>query len=511
MAIVNSSSFANSYRIGQVFTPLEWAKWAVNGDAFDDWVSGGVVLDPTGGDGVFLESLVQVANDRDVPVTDEMLARLNMIEIDEEHCTTARHRLGVLGVPDRNIVNADLFASEIPIRATSLVGNPPWINFTDLPETYKTYLKPLFVEFGLVQDMRRVLWGGSRVDLAALVLAKCVRDYCESNASVAMYLPLSLFMNDGAHDAFRNHYVTQNRIGLQELHDLSNRSVFEGVSTRYCLARMKTGTSTRFPIPFITHERDGATKKDVARPIESSDKSLVVGTELTLPRIRVEKSSIPRQGINTCGANRHFFFDSIETIDSGLVNARNDRGLFVLEKSLVFPLITSNDFKSSSASSTPSRFVFLPYDTSSGRTLSRQSIEGDTPFAWKYLCSIQEELRVRKGKMIQSFIDREQWWALLGVGTYTFAPFKIVWESYGKKTFSPRVFEGDWIPNQSLQAYMPCRTEFDAESLLLELQESNIEDCLKAGRMAGTASWAQPGKIKQFLEVVESKDQQTLF
>jgi hypothetical protein len=91
----------------------------------------------------------------------------------------------------------------------------------------------------------------------------------------------------------------------------------------------------------------------------------------------------------------------------------------------------------------------------------------------------------------------------MGVGLYNFTKYKIVWEAYGKKTFSPRLFNGYWQANQSLQAFIPCEDKKTAEQLLVQLSNPLVENYLLASKMEGTMNWAQPGKISSFLHFVD--------
>lgn len=92
---------------------------------------------------------------------------------------------------------------------------------------------------------------------------------------------------------------------------------------------------------------------------------------------------------------------------------------------------------------------------------------------------------------------------MLGVGNYNFFPYKIVWEAYGRTVFKPQVFEGSWQANQSLQAYIPCKTRDEAEGVLLKLEDKRIEEYLLSLKMEGTMNWAQPGKIKKLIKLKE--------
>jgi flavoprotein len=77
---------------------------------------------------------------------------------------------------------------------------------------------------------------------------------------------------------------------------------------------------------------------------------------------------------------------------------------------------------------------------------------------------------------------------------------KLCGEAYGKSNFNPLIFEGKWQANQSLHAYIPVKSIEEAKRIQKELCNKDIENYLLSLKMEGTMSWAQPGKIKKFIE-----------
>ena len=59
--------------------------------------------------------------------------------------------------------------------------------------------------------------------------------------------------------------------------------------------------------------------------------------------------------------------------------------------------------------------------------------------------------------MLGAWMKRGAWWSCLGVGRYSFAPYKVVWEAYGKSNFTPQVFSAFqgrlWQPNQAMHSF----------------------------------------------------------
>lgn len=212
--------------------------------------------------------------------------------------------------------------------------------------------------------------------------------------------------------------------------------------------------------------------------------------------IVLKKESMPRQGINTGGANEVFFFDALSSAGKGLIVVSNkSRRDVVLPEIFVYPLITSKQFKSEAP--LPGKWVLLPY-RQDGRPLEWLQIE-QFPELKKYLEENRTILQQRKGTLLNAALKRGYWWALLGVGEYCFFPYKIVREAYGKTTFQPQIFESRWQANQSSQAFIPVRTLAKAERVKTALSDSRIEQYLLSMKMDGTMNWAQPGKIKRLI------------
>ena len=145
--------------------------------------------------------------------------------------------------------------------------------------------------------------------------------------------------------------------------------------------------------------------------------------------------------------------------------------------------------------------MLLPY-SKNGKPLGLESLRSHH-LLWEYLKQHQTILTARKGKMIQTWRERGYWWALLGVGKYNFMKYKVVWEAFGRKTFNPQLFSGNWQANQSLQAYIPAKTKKEAHRILKALRNPAIEEYLHSLKMDGTMNWAQPGKIQKLLDLID--------
>jgi hypothetical protein len=492
--------------IGAVMTPLRWAKWLVRENGFvSKWTQGATICDPTGGHGVFAHALIDVANEDGVDVDDALLARLFLVEREAAFLREFHESFWIKYrrvFPERNTVCADIVLENPSRRFDLLVGNPPWANFTDLPLPYRETLKSAFIANRLIDDNQLLLLGCARVDLAALVLSVVMKHNLEPHGTGAFFLPLSLFQGDGAHSGFRRYSIGDATFRPTEIWAFTETKVFPEVATRFGAVRFERNAVASYPIPYRVESGGGWTRR-LAAPVGDTNAPLAVFDsakrfeEMSAPvLIDVREGQKPRQGINTCGANSIFIFNQ----------PPRD-----VPPEFVFPLITKECFRE--LSPVPRKHILLPYDKLTGRPLGEAALDS-LPSLAAYFRSQKQQLLARKGTMLNSWMKRGMWWACLGVGDYCFAPFKVVWEAYGKSNFCPRIFgtiDGQpWQANQAMQAFIPCSTLAEAEGLLDRLENSNIESYLKSLNVEGTCNWAQPGRIKRFLQFIPETQKATL-
>ena len=554
-------------QIGAFFTPLPLACEMIRAYGIHKrWAGGDSVLDPSAGNGALLEAMILCCQEDGIELNDAMLRRLKGCEREEvftrEFVKRIEERYGI--TPPEDCLICQDFLRRPEDEFDLILGNPPWLNFTDLPEEEKESFKSEFIRYGLTGGGKEILLGNARIDLAALFIRKAVQSHLKDEGRGYFFIPLSLLFNEGAHNRFRQGDLGRGRFHFKEIRDFGSVQVFPDVSTRsgftvivktaspdassvpdsagtacsalsnapdaniygsasgsasFTSVPADTADTTADTIPTDTADsaeaneipyhllnENGTWLRKSASPVSGPGSAFAVqdGTSPP-PKIKLPESARPRQGINTGGRNSLFIFNKREKAGAGLVKLSNRERVVTLPESLVYPLISAAQFKGKKESQ---RFIFLPY-SADGKVMTREELE-DFPEAWSYLESCRESLLQRKGSMLQSTM-KKGWWALLGIGPYSFSPWKIVWEAYGKREFTPALFglfEGKpWIPNQALQASCSFTDRKTALTVLEELRHPDINRHLKLQNMEGTCNWAQPGRIRRFMEFYEEKDQ----
>ncbi len=487
--------------IGEVFTPIKWAEWLIKKwNIFDAWIDGAKICDPTAGQGAFIIALLNIARSNEIRLTPKLLSCISLIEINpsniKEFTRTITQEFGI-DFPNDQLFCKDIITEEHRQKYDILIGNPPWVNFGDLPTDYKTQLKPHFIQEGLVQDTQKLLLGSSRIDLAALVIKVVLGKLLKKRGKGYFYLPTSLFFGDGAHSGFRNYNANDRPFSIDTVYEFTHTKVFKDVNTSYCCVNFQVDSQQKFPVPYFK-EMDKNWDEHKAIPLRYPNDPWRIVKNIEDPNIseifdiHLSPDQKPRQGVNTCGANNVFIFDYKPSH---------------LPDAYIYPLTTKEIWRQQACK--PQKWILLPYHQETGRPLSWNSIRKHDALR-NYLQDNQDVLKARKGTLLNASMNRGGWWALLGVGSYAFAPYKVIWEAYGKNHFNPIVvssIDGQvWQANQAMHAYIPCWHENEAHQIKTALEDPEIPKLLRQLNGSGKCNWAQPGKIKKILNFDKVKD-----
>lgn len=121
------------------------------------------------------------------------------------------------------------FAPILKGKFDYVIGNPPWVNWENLPETYREASKDLWTKYGLVKVHGKTGLGKVKKDLAMLFLTRCLDLYLKENSKLGFLMPFTAFkVQAGA--GFRSFLARKTRIHV--IHDLVTLYPFEGAVNR---------------------------------------------------------------------------------------------------------------------------------------------------------------------------------------------------------------------------------------------------------------------------------------
>ena len=376
------------------------------------------------------------------------------------------HQQGLNGLWARLIKNN--FAPLTVGRFDYVVGNPPWINWEHLPDGYREDTRDLWTRYQLAGTFTggRPRLGAVKVDISALMTYVAMDAYLRPKGRLGFVITQAVFKTAGAGRGFRHFAIPQGRgpdIPLRVVHvdDMVELQPFEGASNRTTVVILDKGAPTRYPVPYtlwrkkrglprgqgLTYDHSLEEVAEITRrhslaaePVQPDDptSSWLTAPRAALQGLRKLRAASPYRahaGAYSGGANAVYFVEKLMERPDGLVVISNiTEGARVqvpqvreaVEPDLLYPLLRGRDISRWRAE--PSACILVPQDpTTPNRAYAEAALQADYPRTYGYLKRFEELLRNRSGfKQILSRRESE-FYGLMDIDHYTFAPWKVVW------------------------------------------------------------------------------------
>jgi len=371
-----------------------------------------------------------------------------------------------------------------------IVGNPPWINWEHLPEKYRESTRPLWTRYGLAGTSKggRSRLGAVKVDISALMTYTVVDTLLKEGGRLGFVVTQSLFKT-AAGAGFRSFQILRPAplpgrsnppsgpipLRVIRVDDLVKLQPFEGASNRTALLVLEKGTPTCYPVRYFRWRKKGKKRFTYDSPLEdvlSATQRLEWVAEpvnyphdptspwLTVPpatlqalrnKVLGRSVYIAHAGAYTGGANAVYWVEIKDRRPDGLVLVRNlTEGAKVevpnddpraVEPDLLYPLLRGRDVQRWQAK--PSAYIIVPYPhtpklkphthTPKLGVIPIADMKKHYPRTYAYLKRFKPILLARADAMVKSALRRGEPFYFYGsVGSYTFAPWKVVWTRIAK-------------------------------------------------------------------------------
>jgi len=387
------------------------------------------------------------------------------------------HAEGVDGVWARIIKNA--FAPLFLEPCHYVVGNPPWINWENLPDEYRRSTKPLWEFYGLFPHggMDTILGKGKK-DISMLMTYVAVHRYLRHGGKLGFLLSQSLFKTSGAGQGFRQFRLPDGTpFGPLVVEDMSQLDPFEGATNRTAVAVFAKGHPVRYPVSYqYWKKRQGGrqgsigfdtpyaavTKEKItyrewwAEPVDARDptSAWLTGRRWAIRALRKILGPSPytaHAGAYTGGANAVFWVEIVGSRPGGLAIVSNltegarrqvPRIQAAVEADLLYPLLRGRDVTRWAAR--PSAHILMTQDPVSRQGIDVVQMETRYPKAHLYLKRFEPVLLARKDRGTRGLIEKgAPFWSIFGVADYTLAPWKVVWREVADELNAAVVGEGE--------------------------------------------------------------------
>jgi len=408
------------------------------------------------------------------------------------------HRNGMNGLWARLLKNN--FAPLTVGQFDYIVGNPPWVNWEHLPDGYRNSTRPLWATYRLAGTFAggRPRLGAVKVDLSVLMTYVVVDKLLKPGGRLGFIITQSVFKT-AAGAGFRRFSIPgangkSTPLRVVHVDDMVSLQPFEGASNRTAALVLEKGKPTVYPVPYTLwrkvkgarftydstlEEVTAATRRLnlVAEPVDPQDPTshwLTARPKAlkALRKVLGRSDYEAHEGVNTGGANAVYWVEIVLERPDGLVVVRNitegakvkvEEVIEPVEPDLLYPLLRGRDVQRWRAE--PSAWILVPQDPENPtRAYPEGRLQSDYPRTYGYLKRFEKALRNRSGFRQILSKREEEFYGVMDIGAYTFAPWKVVWREQARTMTASVIGPSDGkpvVPDHKLML-LDCENEREA-------------------------------------------------
>ena len=387
------------------------------------------------------------------------------------------------GIWTRIIKNsfAPLFIGDVDY----VVGNPPWVNWENLPEAYRRDIAPLWQTYDLFrQKGYKAKLGGAKDDISILMVYAAHDSYLRNGGTLGFVITQSVFKTKGGGEGFRsfNYEKSGQTIYLNVRHvdDMSAFQPFEGATNRTAtFVCDKSPSPLSYPVPYVVWKKTvrGRIRQDwsLDEVLEATKRQELTAIpvnkdEITSPWLTAPEDALPgikkvigqsdyKAYAGCCTwLNGVYWIRILERLPNGnlLIENLHDVGKkkvekvqMVIESDLVHPLLRGRDVQRWQAE--PSAHIILANRTDKLAGIPEETMKRKHPKTYAYFKRFEDQLRKRSGYR-QYFNPDDPFWSIYNVGPYTMSPWKAMWSDMGIGVPLAAVQE---LPNTFVERTLP--------------------------------------------------------
>jgi type I restriction-modification system DNA methylase subunit len=369
---------------------------------------------------------------------------------------------GENGIWARYIKNA--FAPVYLGRFDYVVGNPPWIRWGYLSDDYRKRTLDLWQRYGLFSLRgHEARLGAGEKDFSMLFTYASCDNYLKEGGRLAFLITHEVFKSKGAGEGFRQFEIKDKKIPLKVLlmEDLVDLKPFQAAN-KTSLFVMEKGKPTTYPVPILIWKRrqgTGAigtdwtlsdvlsnTKQNEAKaiPVDPSkiNSSWQTATPSSLKWSEKLKGESPYKAYRGASTEPYgvFWLRIKEVRPDGLLVVENmtERGKreipstsSAIEKDLVYPAVSGGDIFPFGVKA--NFYVLISQDPKKRLPYPESWMTSNVPLTYAYLRQFKDILLSRGSKVVRELAQETEFYAMYGIGEYTFAKYRVVWKRMASK------------------------------------------------------------------------------
>lgn len=341
-----------------------------------------------------------------------------------------------------------------------VVGNPPWVRWSKLPELYRNRVMPTCHRYDIFSHTP--FYGGNELDISGLI-TYTVADKWLRNQGQLIFLLTQTHFQSASSEGFRRFCIDgTNYLSPIIVEDLKSLKPFPDAANKTVVfVAKKSEDQPSFPVHYVIwdcvpgHSRsipERSTKQEVlarttrnayeANPVQgtASPWAILPPGEFETCRKLIGTCTWTegRKGI-TCDLNGVYLVNVVNVSHDGTrvqIETRPEAGRtnigprqrFWVEPHLLYPVIKgAADLDACSFNPQHELYAIVPNRGISSTLLenAENNIEENNPHLHTYFRVFEQQLRHRS--TYRTRMPHAPYYAVYNVGEYTFAPWKVVW------------------------------------------------------------------------------------
>jgi hypothetical protein len=361
------------------------------------------------------------------------------------------HGKGEDGVWIRIVKNA--FAPVFIGRTVDfLVGNPPWVNYENLPGPYREASASEWDKYNLFpRGGWRARFAKGNTELAMIFVYGCMDTYLREGGSLGFVITQSVFQSKEAGRGFRAFRISADKpIRIRSVDDMTAFKPFEGAVNRTAIVIADLHGRTRYPVPYQIWRKNGefearSTLTEVrcsttrypasAAPVgDNASPWMVVPNPMLFGTLKKLSRGLCGyrgwKGADTRGGNGIFWLELLSA-QRGTLLCRNTPEFskkkppqveWGFEPDLIYPLLRGRETRRWGAS--PTLLLLFPHR--GDRAIPEVELRSDYPKTFGYFSSMRAHLESRR--MYDLSRRRLAFYSLFETGQFLKSPYKVVWK-----------------------------------------------------------------------------------
>lgn len=412
----------------------------------------------------------------------------------------------------------NLFAPVTAEPFDFVIGNPPWIRWGYLADSYREATLPMWKNYGLFSLRgHEARLGGGEKDFSMLFTYVAADYYLKKGGKLGFLITQEVFKAKGAGEGFRRFQLGESEhLKVIAAHDLTTVQPFEGAANKTSAIILKKGQKTKYPVPYTVWERKRKVGKiptsyklEQAKPLLNKRKLNAkpiddeTGSWLTISQensqylvVKGKNYYLARRGAST-EPYGVFWLEIVQVFDDELL-VRNlpERGKRDIpkvseriESHLVFPAVRGADIERWRAE--PGVYVLITQDIEKRYGISEEEMMLRSPRTFSYLVNFKEILLSRAAYKKYHKEEGHPFYSQYNIANYTFANYKVVWKRMASKLVAAVITQyktsfghKSIIPTDTTSLFA-CDAKEEAHYLCALLNSNPIGKFIKAYSSAG--------------------------